>query len=225
MFFSFLCAFLSFLQRTEMVEIQLDTYTADSISAHRKIRQEAFCPSDWFLIFVMQFMHSSYRSAPLSERDSYSSWGNAHCFSLVFINLLFPCLNFREKLESELKACQVEKQSVEMKLASFEILGKEFEALAEEYCRLRQELEMKNWALKEFTQYNDKWRRWDNSQLFPFHSMSLFKEIRTTVFIRTMPWDVLPSWQRQQWRICTVSWSDFTWRVWSWVSFPVCIAI
>lgn len=28
-----------------MVEIQLDTYTADSISAHRKIRQEAFCPS------------------------------------------------------------------------------------------------------------------------------------------------------------------------------------
>ncbi|XP_075999930.1 HAUS augmin-like complex subunit 4 isoform X2 [Genypterus blacodes] len=80
--------------RTEMLEIQLDTYTADSISAHRKIR---------------------------------------------------------DKLESELKACQVEKQSVEFKLASFEILGKEFEALAEEYCRLRQEIEMKSWALKEFT--------------------------------------------------------------------------
>ncbi|XP_073331307.1 HAUS augmin-like complex subunit 4 [Pagrus major] len=85
--------------KTEMVEIQLDTYTADSISAHRKIR---------------------------------------------------------EKLDSELKACRGEKQSVELKLASFEILGKEFEVLAEEYCRLRQEIEMKNWALKEFTQYNDK---------------------------------------------------------------------
>ncbi|XP_019128994.1 HAUS augmin-like complex subunit 4 [Larimichthys crocea] len=85
--------------KTEMVEIQLDTYTVDSISAHKKIR---------------------------------------------------------EKLDSELKACQAEKQSVELKLASFEILGKDFEALAEEYCRLRQEIEMKNWALKEFTQYNDK---------------------------------------------------------------------
>ncbi|XP_071334133.1 HAUS augmin-like complex subunit 4 [Trachinotus anak] len=85
--------------KAEMVEIQLDTYTADSISSHRKIR---------------------------------------------------------EKLESELKACQVEKQSVDLKLASFEILGKEFEALAEEYCRLRQEIEMKKWALKEFTQYNNK---------------------------------------------------------------------
>lgn len=85
--------------KAEMVEIQLDTYTPDSISAHRKIR---------------------------------------------------------EKLESELKACQVEKQSVDLKLASFEILGKDFEALAEEYCRLRQEIEMKNWALKEFTQYSDK---------------------------------------------------------------------
>lgn len=51
--------------------------------------------------------------------------------------------------------CKAEKQSVELKLASFEILGKDFEALAEEYCRLRQEIEMKNWALKEFTQYND----------------------------------------------------------------------
>lgn len=71
-------------------------------------------------------------------------------------NLFLLHLNFREKLESELKACQVEKQSVELKLASFEILGKEFEALAEEYCRLRQEIEMKNWALREFTQYNNK---------------------------------------------------------------------
>ncbi|KAG7240120.1 hypothetical protein INR49_027974 [Caranx melampygus] len=62
----------------------------------------------------------------------------------------------KEKLESELKACQVEKQSVELKLASFEILGKEFESLAEEYCKLRKEIEMKHWALREFTQYNDK---------------------------------------------------------------------
>ncbi|XP_040035835.1 HAUS augmin-like complex subunit 4 [Gasterosteus aculeatus] len=85
--------------KTEMVEIQLDTYTVDSISAHRKIRGT---------------------------------------------------------LESELKACQVEKQSVEMKLASFEILGKEFEALAKEYCRLRQEIEMNNWALNEFSQCTGK---------------------------------------------------------------------
>lgn len=61
------------------------------------------------------------------------------------------CYNFREKLDSELKACKDEKQGVEMKLASFEILGKEFEALAEEYCKLRQEIETKNWVLKEFT--------------------------------------------------------------------------
>lgn len=65
-------------------------------------------------------------------------------------------VNFREKLESELKACRVEKQSVQLKLASFEILGKEFESLAEEYCKLRKEIEMKHWALKEFAQYKDK---------------------------------------------------------------------
>ncbi|KAK5848603.1 hypothetical protein PBY51_006202 [Eleginops maclovinus] len=81
--------------KAEMVEIQLDTYPVDKISAHRKIR---------------------------------------------------------EKLVSDLKASQVEKHSIELKLASFEILGKDFEALAEEYCRLRQEIEMNNWALKEFTQ-------------------------------------------------------------------------
>ncbi|KAM4611555.1 HAUS augmin-like complex subunit 4 [Polymixia lowei] len=84
--------------RAEMVEIRLDTYTADTISAHRKIR---------------------------------------------------------DKLESELKACQLEKHSVESKLASFEILGKEFESLAEEYSRLRREINMKNWALKEFSQHTD----------------------------------------------------------------------
>ncbi|TNM93505.1 HAUS augmin-like complex subunit 4 [Takifugu flavidus] len=85
--------------KTEMVEIQLETYTPEAISAHRKIR---------------------------------------------------------EKLNAELKACQAEKQSVESKLSSFEILGKEFEALAEEYCRLRREIEMKKWALKEFAHYSNK---------------------------------------------------------------------
>lgn len=85
--------------KSEMVGIQLDTYTPDTISAHRKIRA---------------------------------------------------------KLESELKSCQEEKQSVEVKLASFELLGKDFQALAKEYSRLRQEIEMKNWALKEFTQYKNK---------------------------------------------------------------------
>ncbi|KAA8582424.1 hypothetical protein FQN60_006488, partial [Etheostoma spectabile] len=99
--------------KSDMVEIQLDMYTVDSIAAHRKIRQDAFSPC------------------------------------LTNFSLL-------EKLESDLKACQVEKQSVELKLASFEILGKEFEALAEEYCRLRQKIEMNNWALKEFTQCNYK---------------------------------------------------------------------
>lgn len=71
-------------------------------------------------------------------------------------NQTLVCLDFREKLDTELKACQAEKQSIELKLTSFAILGKEFEALAEEYCRLRQEIEMKNWALKEFAQYNEK---------------------------------------------------------------------
>lgn len=61
----------------------------------------------------------------------------------------------REKLESELTACKAEKQALEMKLSSFEILGKAFEALANEYCRLRQEIDMKNWALKELTKYNE----------------------------------------------------------------------
>lgn len=74
---------------------------------------------------------------------------------------VFPKINtffshFREKLNAEFKACQAEKQSVESKLSSFEILGKEFEALAEEYCRLRREIEMKKWALKEFAHYSNK---------------------------------------------------------------------
>ncbi|CAB1318535.1 unnamed protein product [Coregonus sp. 'balchen'] len=84
--------------RAEMLEIQLDTYTADTISAHKKIR---------------------------------------------------------EKLEIQLNASQLEKQSVECKLSSFEIFGKEFEALAEEYSRLRQEIDTKTWALKEFSQHTD----------------------------------------------------------------------
>uniref|UniRef100_A0AAV2KQV2 Dedicator of cytokinesis protein 11 n=1 Tax=Knipowitschia caucasica TaxID=637954 RepID=A0AAV2KQV2_KNICA len=65
--------------KTEMVDIQLDTYKPDTISAHRKIR---------------------------------------------------------EKLEAELKCCQEEKQSVKVKLSSFELLGKEFQALAEDVTAL-----------------------------------------------------------------------------------------
>lgn len=61
----------------------------------------------------------------------------------------------REKLESELKACNAEKQAAELKLSSFEILGQDFEALAHEYCKLQQEIETKNWALKKLTQYSD----------------------------------------------------------------------
>ncbi|CAL8326591.1 unnamed protein product [Lota lota] len=80
--------------RMESVEIGLDTYTADTIAAHKKIR---------------------------------------------------------DLLELELKDCQLEKQSVESKLASFEMLGTEFEALANEYARLKGEINVKNWALKEFS--------------------------------------------------------------------------
>ncbi|KAI5089121.1 HAUS augmin-like complex subunit 4 [Silurus meridionalis] len=56
-----------------------------------------------------------------------------------------------EKLTAELQSCQMEKQSLESKLASIEIYGREFEVLAEEYSRLRQEVATKSWALKEFT--------------------------------------------------------------------------
>ncbi|TSL28287.1 HAUS augmin-like complex subunit 4 [Bagarius yarrelli] len=56
-----------------------------------------------------------------------------------------------EKLTAQLKTCQVEKQSLESRLASFEIYGREFEILAQEYSRLRQEVATKSWALKEFT--------------------------------------------------------------------------
>ncbi|XP_017295221.1 HAUS augmin-like complex subunit 4 [Kryptolebias marmoratus] len=85
--------------KTEMVKLQLDTYTVDAISAHRKIRG---------------------------------------------------------RLESELRASKEEKQAVELKLSSFKILGREFEALADEYCRIRQEIDMKKWALKELSHYNEK---------------------------------------------------------------------
>lgn len=125
-----------------MVEIQLETYTADSISAHRKIRQDSLCSSDSLFCPVIPMLFISFHSTLWLILVSKQSFAVVSCF--------------REKLDSELKACWGEKQSVELKLASFEILGKEFEVLAEEYCRLRQEIEMKNWALKEFTQYNDK---------------------------------------------------------------------
>ncbi|XP_051541144.1 HAUS augmin-like complex subunit 4 [Myxocyprinus asiaticus] len=55
-----------------------------------------------------------------------------------------------EKLNAELKTSEMEKQAVESKLSSFEIYGKDFEALVEEYSRLRQEIATKSWALKEF---------------------------------------------------------------------------
>lgn len=59
-----------------------------------------------------------------------------------------------EKLNADLKSSKMEKQEVESKLASFEIYGKDFEALAEEYSRLRQEIATKSWALKEFSTSN-----------------------------------------------------------------------
>lgn len=69
-------------------------------------------------------------------------------FVATFDNL--DVVYYREKLGAELKAAQVEKQSLESRLASFEIYGREFEVLAEEYSRLKQEVATKSWALKEF---------------------------------------------------------------------------
>ncbi|KAJ7987296.1 hypothetical protein DPEC_G00337260 [Dallia pectoralis] len=97
-YFEAKCEILIQKIRAEMLEIQLDTYTSDTISAHK---------------------------------------------------------NIRKTLESELKASQLEKQSVESKLLSFEIFGEEFKVLAEEYSRLRQEIDTKSWALKEFSQHTD----------------------------------------------------------------------
>ncbi|XP_067296462.1 HAUS augmin-like complex subunit 4 [Pseudorasbora parva] len=56
-----------------------------------------------------------------------------------------------EKLKSELKTSEMDRQVVESKLKSFEIYGRDFQALAEEYSRLRQEIDTKSWALKEFS--------------------------------------------------------------------------
>ncbi|KAG1931681.1 HAUS augmin-like complex subunit 4 [Pimephales promelas] len=56
-----------------------------------------------------------------------------------------------EKLNAELKSSEMDRQAVESKLASFEIYGRDFEALADEYSRLRQEIATKSWALKEFS--------------------------------------------------------------------------
>ena len=57
----------------------------------------------------------------------------------------------RDLLESELKDRQLEKQSVQTELESFEMLGTEFEALADEYARLQEEINVKKWALKELS--------------------------------------------------------------------------
>ncbi|MGH0121291.1 UNVERIFIED_CONTAM: hypothetical protein FKN15_073617 [Acipenser sinensis] len=60
----------------------------------------------------------------------------------------------RDTLESALKSEQVERQSSQRMLSSFEILGKDFEAVVKEYSRLRQEIKNKKWALQEFSQYS-----------------------------------------------------------------------
>ncbi|XP_016339955.1 HAUS augmin-like complex subunit 4 isoform X2 [Sinocyclocheilus anshuiensis] len=56
-----------------------------------------------------------------------------------------------EKLRAELKSSELDKQTLESKLTSFQIYGQDFEALAEEYSRLRREIATKSWALKEFS--------------------------------------------------------------------------
>ncbi|XP_077445100.1 HAUS augmin-like complex subunit 4 [Stigmatopora argus] len=62
----------------------------------------------------------------------------------------------RKHLELELNAYREEKQSSEFKLSSLEILGKEFRTMVEEYGKLREEIDLKNWAIKELTKYNEK---------------------------------------------------------------------
>ncbi|KAK7163873.1 hypothetical protein R3I94_002552 [Phoxinus phoxinus] len=56
-----------------------------------------------------------------------------------------------EKLNADLRTSEMDRQAVESKLSSFEIYGRDFEALAEEYSRLRQEIATKSWALREFS--------------------------------------------------------------------------
>lgn len=135
-----------------MVELQLETYTPETISAHTKIRQDFFVHLPYIVHIVYFLFFDICFTVYQFTVDSYLRF----TFRSVFLknNTLFSL--FREKLNADLKTCQAEKQSVQLKLSSFEILGKEFEALAEEYCKLRKEIEMKNWALKEFTQYSNK---------------------------------------------------------------------
>ncbi|TRY57161.1 hypothetical protein DNTS_003259 [Danionella cerebrum] len=54
-----------------------------------------------------------------------------------------------EKLNTEMRSSELEKQELESKLSSFEIYGRDFHALAEEYSRLREEISTKSWALKD----------------------------------------------------------------------------
>lgn len=133
-----------------MVEIQLETYTPEAISAHRKIRQDIFCLLALYHPHGLILCLRCLTLATLMLICTLSSL----CLVFFLKSTLFS--HFREKLNAELKACQAEKLSIDSKLSSFEILGKEFEALAEEYCRLRQEIEMKKWALKEFAHYSNK---------------------------------------------------------------------
>lgn len=112
-----------------MVAIHLETYTTDSISAHKEIRQKDFGEIEFWIL------------QPAFEK---------HVIHFFF----FLCPNCRKTLKSELAACQAEKQVLESTLSSFEILGKEFEALAAEYGKLREKIEIKKWAQKEFTKYN-----------------------------------------------------------------------
>ncbi|XP_057711000.1 HAUS augmin-like complex subunit 4 isoform X1 [Corythoichthys intestinalis] len=62
----------------------------------------------------------------------------------------------RKHLESELSTYREEKRSMELKLSSFEVLGKDFEALVEEYGKIREEIELKNWAIEELSKFNEK---------------------------------------------------------------------
>ncbi|KAG7257417.1 hypothetical protein CRUP_001456 [Coryphaenoides rupestris] len=82
--------------RMEAVEIRLETYTANTVATHKKIRQ----------------------------------------------------------LELELNDCRLERRAAESKVASFQMLGADFDALAKEYGRLQGEIAVKRWALTELGQHH-----------------------------------------------------------------------
>lgn len=95
------CQFITylFLERTEMVEIQLETYTVDSVSAHRKIRQDTLC-------FLSSILTVSCNSFPLPFLKGIAAAVFAvFCYTLwpliiwVYFLVFFICLTWSKHME------------------------------------------------------------------------------------------------------------------------------